>query len=443
MKVAFFVHCFFPEHFYGTETYTLELAKHYQAAGHEVTVVTAVFQGEPRQAETIVRYPFQGINVVRIDKNLLPHTRVKETYYQPDMRDVLTRTLQELRPDVVHVTHLINHTAALLEVCHSLQIPAFATFTDFFGFCLNNKLETANGELCRGPSRSRSNCVACHFSALAQNLDAPAHLVRTKKSGLLPLLASGLTAARKMPGIQRTAMGGLLEDIVQRPATLMGLYNQTYRAAVAPTHFLRTAYESNGLRVPLHDIRFGVEIDRSPKPVRIKSQRPVVGYVGQIAPHKGVDLLCEAFCRLPKDLAELHIYGPDDQDAAFAHQLRVISDGFDVRFKGTFAKEKMADVLRTVDLLVIPSRWYENSPLVLLNALATHTPVLVSNVAGMTEFVEAGVNGYSFERGSAGDLHAKLSALVSDPSHLYSIAKSTHYERTPASMAQDTLKIYQ
>ena len=80
MKVAFFVHCFFPQHFYGTETYTLSLAKQYRALGHEVVVVAAVFQGEPACDAAINRYEYQGIPVVCIDKNKIPHVRVKETY---------------------------------------------------------------------------------------------------------------------------------------------------------------------------------------------------------------------------------------------------------------------------------------------------------------------------------------------------------------------------
>ena len=47
MKVALFVHCFFPEHYYGTETYTLQIAQNLKSLGHEVVVVAAIFQGEP------------------------------------------------------------------------------------------------------------------------------------------------------------------------------------------------------------------------------------------------------------------------------------------------------------------------------------------------------------------------------------------------------------
>ncbi|BDN96628.1 hypothetical protein KAM621c_17330 [Citrobacter braakii] len=75
MKIVFFVHCFFPDHFYGTETYTLGLANHYRAWGHEVAVVSAVFQGEAKQPALVNRYIWQNIPVVAIDKNVIPHSR--------------------------------------------------------------------------------------------------------------------------------------------------------------------------------------------------------------------------------------------------------------------------------------------------------------------------------------------------------------------------------
>ena len=76
MKIALFVHCFFPYHFYGTETYTLQLAKNLQTLGHDVYVVTAVFQGEPRLGAFVTRYHYDGIPVWALDKNYHPHATV-------------------------------------------------------------------------------------------------------------------------------------------------------------------------------------------------------------------------------------------------------------------------------------------------------------------------------------------------------------------------------
>jgi glycosyltransferase involved in cell wall biosynthesis len=125
------------------------------------------------------------------------------------------------------------------------------------------------------------------------------------------------------------------------------------------------------------------------------------------------------------------------------NNLRTLATDYDVQFRGTFPKESMAGVLQDIDLLVIPSRWYENSPLVLLNALATHTPVLVSNVSGMTEFVQEGINGRVFERGSVDDLFKQLEDMVTYPEkNLYLLAKTTSFQRGTSEMANETLSLY-
>ena len=441
MRVVFLVHCFFPSHFYGTETYTLELAKHYRSMGIDVRVVSAIFPGEPAAADLVTHYDFQGIPVTCIDKNRLPNARVKDTYYQPDMRPVLTEVLREIAPDVVHVTHLINHTAVLLEVVRELGIPCYATFTDFFGFCFNNKLEGADGSLCDGPSPSRSNCIACYLKERSRQADAGGWARLAARPDGAIWLARGANLVRRFPPFRGGPLDGLCEDLARRPETLLHLYSQV-RGAVTASQFLRGAYERNGFAMPITSIPFGVDIERRPKPARPAGHRPVVGFIGQLARHKGPDILIEAFKRLPDDATEVQIYGPADQEPEYAAALRRLAAGAAIEFRDTFPKEKMRQVLDAIDLLVIPSRWYENSPLVLLNALAAHTPVLVSDVAGMTEFVREGRNGFAFERNSVDDLEQVLKRVVLDRDRLFGLASSTSYERTPLTMAEETLAIY-
>src|SRR5581483_6159578 len=99
MKVALVVHCFFPDHFYGTETYTLEIARNLQALGHDVTVISAVFQGEPPRGALINHYMYEGLRLTVIDKNALPHRNIRETYWQEDMREPLPQVLREVDYD--------------------------------------------------------------------------------------------------------------------------------------------------------------------------------------------------------------------------------------------------------------------------------------------------------------------------------------------------------
>lgn len=441
MKVAFFVHCFFPGHFYGTETYTLNLALRLKELGHDPVVVTAMFPGEERQAAVVTRYEYRGIPVVCFDKNYVPNRRVRDTYHQPEVKEVLEAVLDEIRPDLVHVTHLINHTAVLLEVLCAKGIPTVGTLTDFYGVCFNNKLENAAGELCAGPNESRSNCLACYGKAVSsQPGSSPRYRIFAKERMTEPA-ASLIMRARGLERVKNSSIGPAIEDLRLRPETLRNLYKQ-YAALITPTAFLQHAYKNNGFKNPMHAIWFGTDIDRSQLSSRQPGDAIRFGFIGQIAPHKGTDLLVKAFNRLPKGRATLDIYGPSQQDPRYFATLKEIAtEG--VNFRGTFPSADMARVLSQMDVLVIPSVWYENSPLVLLDALATKTPVIVSDVEGLTEFISEGETGLSFARGSVDALTAAMRQLVDDPKLLESMIQKTAYPRTIEDMVADTMRVYQ
>jgi glycosyltransferase involved in cell wall biosynthesis len=237
-------------------------------------------------------------------------------------------------------------------------------------------------------------------------------------------------------------VAGLVQDVELRPLILMSLY-RNYARAIVPTTFIADAYARNGFRGEMTRIPFGVDIDRREKPAATAGRPIVLGFVGQLMAHKGPDILIEAAraALLPENY-EVRIYGSEGQDPAYMARLRRDAAGLPVRFMGTFPSSEMRAVLDTFDVLVIPSRWYENSPLVLLNALASHTPVIVSDVAGMTEFVQDGVNGFAFERGSAAALAKILRRIAADRTILPRMSAATDYDVTTRAMTQRTLAVY-
>lgn len=443
MKVALYVHCFFPEHYHGTETYTLALAKGLQKLGHEPVVVSSIFEGEAKRKNLITRYDYKGVPVYCIDKNHVPQTSLTETYYQSAMRQIHTTLLHELKPDIVHVTHLLNHTAALLDAVKDLKIPAVATFTDFFGFCMNVKLEAANGDLCTGPNSQRTNCFTCCAKAgIRQAHPAISERWLNKLASLLQMGCISFNALHKLPILRRSQLSLQLKAIKARPGVLAKHYG-LYHAVIAPTQFLQSAYETNGFTAtPIHKIHFGVDLDRKPKPMRSTSEPTRFGFIGQIAPHKGTALLVEAFCRLPPGQGELHIYGSESQYPAYFQTMKQRCAGFAVFFHGTFPTDQIRPVLDEIDFLVIPSTWYENSPLVLLNALASHTPVIVSDVEGLTEFLESGINGYKFARGSVDDLARVMREVITSKENTWELSRSTNYPKTSMSMTEEVLRVY-
>jgi glycosyltransferase involved in cell wall biosynthesis len=178
---------------------------------------------------------------------------------------------------------------------------------------------------------------------------------------------------------------------------------------ITPTDFLHHAYEKNRFYPEkLKKINFGINLNLVKPHRRTIGHAPsrvTFGYIGQITPHKGVDLLMEAFAGLTEKPARLAIFGPRNQDAAYMHQLQELSGNSEsVEFRDTFPSDQLGKVLSQIDVLVIPSRWYENSPLVLLYALATKTPVIATDMKGMSEFVKNDFNGYTFKKDDANHL---------------------------------------
>jgi len=234
----------------------------------------------------------------------------------------------------------------------------------------------------------------------------------------------------------------IVADIVERPGILAQRYAY-YSAVIAPTKFLASAYIENGLRVPLHHMHFGIDMPRVDK-IAVSPDAPLrFGFIGQLAPHKGPDILIEAFRRLPKGSAELHIFGSGKQQDRYVSALQERAEGHAIDFRGTFPTEQLPEVFAGLDFLVIPSRWYENSPLVLLGALASHTPVVTSDVEGMAEFVEDGENGFLFHRGSTDDLERVMRVLTTDLVASRAMSEKTKYRRSTRKMTEDVVSVYE
>jgi glycosyltransferase involved in cell wall biosynthesis len=153
-------------------------------------------------------------------------------------------------------------------------------------------------------------------------------------------------------------------------------------------------------------------------------------------------LLLDALARCGRDNLSLTIWGPPNQAPAYAAMLRARAQGLLVTFPGTIPGSALAATFASIDALVIPSTWYENSPLILLQALATHTPPIVSNVPGMTEFVAHGRSGFHFERGNVDSLARVFQSLADDPALVDRLGAATSYDRVPADMARDVAAMY-
>jgi len=167
-----------------------------------------------------------------------------------------------------------------------------------------------------------------------------------------------------------------------------------------------------------------------------------IGYIGQIAPHKGVHLLLAAFKKLHSDgrPLELHIFGGYKPQAGYARSLlRMASEDSRIHFHGRFENRYAPEILSRFDVSVVPSIWHEIGPLTILESFAAGTPVLASPLGNMVDLIQDGHNGLYFQPNSPDDLALKLQKLVDDPSLLEKLRSGVRLPRSQdEEMAQVT-----
>jgi glycosyltransferase involved in cell wall biosynthesis len=195
---------------------------------------------------------------------------------------------------------------------------------------------------------------------------------------------------------------------------------------IAPSRFLRARYLDTGAFDPRdfvyspNGLRSGDGGCSAAGPGGVRA--PVrFGFVGALVWYKGVEVLLEAFARLPTGSAALAIHGAfDPQHDAHHRRLEELA-GPGVRFHGRFDNARLREVFEGIDALVVPSVWYENAPITIQEAFLCRTPVLAGDEGGMAELLEGG-GGLTFRTGDAGDLARVMGALAREPERLVAIA---------------------
>ncbi|MBU4315181.1 glycosyltransferase family 4 protein [Patescibacteria group bacterium] len=130
-------------------------------------------------------------------------------------------------------------------------------------------------------------------------------------------------------------------------------------------------------------------------------------FVGQLEKHKGIKLLIKAFKKL-QFKAHLNIAGDGTERKYVEHEAKTNKNITDLGF---VSLEQLIDCLHSTDALIVPSLCYENSPTVIYEALSAGVPVIASDIGGVGELVQNGVNGYLFVPGSVDDLIAKMDLI--------------------------------
>ncbi len=434
MKIVVAVHHFPPRYTSGAELQAYRTICALRDQGHQAAVVCVERIDEGPDGGVAFRDDtYGGIAVRRLSfrLNAVPDP-FRWAYDNPWIGEHLREYLANLAPDVLHLISGYLMSGSTLQVATELHIPTVVTLTDFWFLCPRITLIRSDGTLCTTPV----DPLACAWC-----------LCKEKRRYRFP---DRLTAGwfGKALTFLRYDDDQLARQLEERKAFLLTQLGEA-KAVISVSRFVREVFEHQGVHLHrfLH-VRQGMDTEQwAQATTPVKHSGLHVGYIGQIAPHKGVHVLLDAFLRLHRRQGEhtpqLLLYGDLQQFPQYTTRLRRGAVGRnDVIFAGRFDRSQIRRIHAGLDVLVVPSLWYENSPNVILEAFACGTPVVVSRLGGMAELVEDGVSGLYFEPGDVQDLTRMLQRLVDEPGLLTNLSHGIPLVKTNQEEIAELLDIY-
>jgi glycosyltransferase involved in cell wall biosynthesis len=161
-------------------------------------------------------------------------------------------------------------------------------------------------------------------------------------------------------------------------------------------------------------------------------------YFGRLAREKGIVTLLKAMKNVPS--ARLKVAGDGPMRPEIETFIK--ENGLqNVELLGKKSGAALASLIRNARFVVVPSEWYDNSPLVIYESFAYGKPVIASQMGGMPELVDHEENGMLFEAGNVEELSSQISRLWVDSGTVVKFGKAgrrkaesefapqPHYER--------------
>ncbi|MCJ7650870.1 MAG: glycosyltransferase, partial [Candidatus Lokiarchaeota archaeon] len=182
----------------------------------------------------------------------------------------------------------------------------------------------------------------------------------------------------------------------------------------------------------------GFDIETIKSGLKTISDKIRFGYLGRVIPVKGIAFLIDSFNELDHFMAELNIYGKLPNSFNY---LKNRCSNSAIHFKGCYTYNEISNVLSEIDVLVVPSIWYENSPLVIHGAFIAKIPIIASNIGGIAELVIHEKNGLLVEPRNITDLIEKMKIFIENPELIECYSQET-YVRSIQEDVEEIEKLY-
>jgi glycosyltransferase involved in cell wall biosynthesis len=397
LKILYLVHQFFPKYYYGTERFTLNLAEQMQRLGHNPLVMT---YDRGQGQEGYVRL-HNNVLVRKYSYHTVPVISFKKTH-SPKFHEILDREIEEaykklkLTYDIVHICHPM-FLSSIARSCKKQGTPIALTLTDPWLLCPATLIDRGF-RLCNGPIFDRGCASNCHF-----------------------------------------ASHSMLMARYRQALDVLGMADEIATAS----RFTASIFQRNGWNKPIRIIPHSIDY-KFVKPTNSPANDKITfGYVGSVVWHKGLHILVKAIRNVQAENVNLRIYGSTQESLDYTKELLAIARGDPrIKFLEQFDMETLPDIMKNISAMVVPSVYYDNYPLVTLISLSYRVPVIGSNIGGIPEIIQHGINGFLFEPGNVSELSSLITNLARNPNTIETLRENIVTPRRLEEEALDYENIY-
>jgi len=355
----------------GADKYFLDLAAAQETAGHKVAIFAMRHpnnQSSPWEKYFISQISFNRKNFK--DKLKTP----SRVLYSLEAKRKFSRLLDDFKPDIIHIHNIYHHISpSILEAAFKRKIPVVMHLHDYKLICANHALFT-NGSVCQ----------ACRTNNYWQCL---------KNRCIKDSWPASALAAFEM----------------YLHHSILKIYENKVNVFIAPSRFMKdmaVAFGQAADKIKIIYNPYGTSSSTSVVET-LSNTKDYLLYFGRLSPEKGLEVLIKAAALSGQ---KLKIAGSGELESdlkELASKLKA-----PVEFRGFLQGQELEKIITEALAIIIPSIWYENMPLSLMEALKAGKIVIASRIGGLPEIIKDGYNGLLFKPGSAEDLKLKIDSLA-------------------------------
>ena len=386
----------------GAERCFLDLSRLLEANGHEV--IPFSMQHDRNLPSPYADYFISYVNYPELMRNstsLVDRAKIVErVIYSRESHRKIEELIAATSPDIAHIHGIGAETSpSILPAIKEAGIPIVQTLHDYRLLCPQISF-VSHGEICE-------RCKGHRYYNVV--------LRRCKRDSVSASIVAGL-------------------EITAHKA--MQIYEKNVDQFIAPSQFLMAKFREHGFTRPIVHLPNFVDLEQF-QPC-YESEGYAVHY-GRLVTEKGVMTLLEAMRNLP----DLHLYIAGSGDAEAEMKAFIARHGLaNVTMLGHLSSDELIPLVQRAAFSIVPSEWYENYSMSVIESLACGTPVVGSRIGGIPEQVVDGKNGLLFEMGSAESLSEKIRYMVQNPEEALRMGREAramvekvndpnkHYEQT-------------